>query len=239
MVRSDNMADEIKNVEETPENEGASATEIKEEKTAGKKRGMTVPNILTLFRIFLIPVFIICYYIFLEHDSYIFSYNGGGLTVGALVLAIIFAAASVTDFFDGKIARKHNLVTTFGKFADPLADKMLVFAAMTVFLVTNVNGLPNGPLIPVWVYVIMLIREFMVSGIRMLAAQRGEVIAAGMLGKIKTFVTMIALFICFFFGIHKSVLYIGQILIYISCILTILSGAEYLWKSRKIVFESI
>ena len=235
------MAEEIKSVEQNPTNLDDAETENKETKTesAKKKGGMTIPNILTLFRIILIPVFIICYYIFQKHDSYLFSYSDGGITVGELVLALIFAIASITDFFDGKIARKYNLVTTFGKFADPLADKMLVFATMTVFLVTYADGLPAGPLIPVWVYVVMLVREFMVSGIRMLAAQRGEVIAAGMLGKIKTFVTMVALFICFFAGIHKSVLYIGQILIYVSCLLTILSGAEYLWKSRKMVFESI
>ena len=234
------MTDDIKNVEQNSNNnDTASSNEEVIDKEPKKRRGMTLPNVLTLFRIILIPVFIICYYVFLKHDNYIFSYNGGGLTVGSLILAIIFAVASITDFFDGKIARKYNQVTTFGKFADPLADKMLVFSAMTVFLVTIVDGLPYGPLIPVWCYVVMLIREFMVSGIRMLAAQRGEVIAAGMLGKVKTFVTMVALFICFFAELHVAVLYIGQILIYISCILTILSGAEYLWKSRKIVFESI
>lgn len=202
--------------------------------------GMTVPNILTLFRIILIPLMIVVYYVFKDSNIYVYqASNGSHLSLMWLLIAIIFFVAGWTDFFDGMLARKYNLITTFGKFTDPLADKMLVFSSMTLLVVTSADGLPNGPLVPVWCFVIMLIREFMVSGIRMLAASRGEVIAAGWLGKWKTFVTMIAIWVLFFYQTATFVLYAGQILMYISCLLTLLSGAEYLWNSRKIVFESI
>jgi CDP-diacylglycerol--glycerol-3-phosphate 3-phosphatidyltransferase len=200
-----------------------------------RKKYMTLPNKLTLARIVLIPVMVVIYYIPWFRENIIF------LNISWLyfILFIIFALGSITDLLDGKIARKYNLITTFGKFADPLADKMLVFSSMTLLVVTVADGLPYGPLVPVWCFVIMLIREFMVSGIRMLAASRGEVIAAGWLGKWKTFITMVAIWVLFFYQTAPFVLYAGQVLMYISCLLTLLSGAEYLWNSRKIVFESI
>ena len=217
-------------------------TEKTEEKNIKKRRGMTIPNMLTLFRIILIPLMIIIYYV-MGDSPYLFNVVSNGTTYCLswkwVIIAIIFFVAGFTDFFDGMIARKYNLITTFGKFADPLADKMLVFSSMTLLLVTIADGLPAGPLVPVWCFVIMLMREFMVSGIRMLAASKGEVIAAGWLGKWKTFVTMVAIWVLFFYQTAPFVLYAGQVLMYISCLLTLLSGAEYLWNSRKIVFESI
>ena len=217
-------------------------TEKTEEKNIKKRRGMTIPNMLTLFRIILIPLMIIIYYV-MGDSPYLFNVVSNGtlycLSWKWVIIAIIFFVAGFTDFFDGMIARKYNLITTFGKFADPLADKMLVFSSMTLLVVTVADGLPYGPLVPVWCFVIMLIREFMVSGIRMLAASRGEVIAAGWLGKRKTFITMVAIWVLFFYQTAPFVLYAGQVLMYISCLLTLLSGAEYLWNSRKIVFESI
>ena len=217
-------------------------TEKTEEKNIKKRRGMTIPNMLTLFRIILIPLMIIIYYV-MGDSPYLFNVVSNGtlycLSWKWVIIAIIFFVAGFTDFFDGMIARKYNLITTFGKFADPLADKMLVFSSMTLLVVTVADGLPYGPLVPVWCFVIMLIREFMVSGIRMLAASRGEVIAAGWLGKWKTFITMVAIWVLFFYQTAPFVLYAGQVLMYISCLLPLLSGADYLWNSRKIVFESI
>lgn len=105
------------------------------------------------------------------------------------LLVILFILASVTDFLDGAIARKYQLITTFGKLADPLADKMLVFTAMTVLMMDG--------FIPMWVYIVILIREFMVSGIRMVVIEKGTVIAAAKLGKWKTFVTMVAIIVLF------------------------------------------
>ena len=196
---------------------------------------MTLPNKLTMLRIILIPVMIILFYIPWFSENKIFL----DVTYLYFIEFIIFFVASVTDFVDGYLARKNNQVTTFGKFLDPLADKMLVFSSMTILLLDNSGVLPEGPLVPMWVFVIMLIREFMVSGIRMLVSSRGVVIAAGWLGKWKTFITMIAIGALFMSGLHVSITYIGQIFMYIACILTVVSGIEYFWKSRKIILESM
>ena len=196
---------------------------------------MTLPNKLTLIRIFLIPVMIIIFYIPWFTETKVF----GDFTLLYLVEFAIFAVASITDFFDGHIARSRNLVTTFGKFADPLADKMLVFSAMAILMVNPVVLNVTGSVMPMWAFVIMIIREFMVSGIRMLVASKGVVIPAGKLGKFKTFTTMIAICVLFFSQTHVVVAYTGQILMYVACLFTVISGAEYFWQSRKVIFESI
>ncbi len=188
---------------------------------------MTLPNKLTMLRILLIPVMIIFYYIPYFKETVVFF----DVSLLYLLEAIIFAMASFTDFLDGHIARKNNLVTTFGKFADPLADKMLVFTAMSIFLADGV--------LPIFIFVIILIREFMVSGIRMVVVERNVVIAASKLGKYKTATTMVALIVMFFGGIHEGVYATGQVLIYIACILTIISGIEYFWKNKSTILESI
>jgi CDP-diacylglycerol--glycerol-3-phosphate 3-phosphatidyltransferase len=154
---------------------------------------------------------------------------------------IIFALASATDFLDGHIARKHNLVTTFGKFADPLADKCLVLTSLLILMNNGVARIGNEflTLVPMWAVAIILLRELIVSGVRLVAAERGDVIAAGWAGKVKTFVTMIAIIVVFLGGIHNVIAVIGLILMYVSVILTIYSGVEYVYNSRKIIFESI
>ena len=196
---------------------------------------MTLPNKLTLIRIFLIPVMIIIFYIPWFSNTKLF----GDFTLLYLVEFVIFALASITDFFDGHIARSRNLVTTFGKFADPLADKMLVFSAMAILMVSARTDLVTGSVMPMWAFVIMIIREFMVSGIRMLVASKGVVIPAGKLGKFKTFTTMIAICVLFFSQVHIAVAYAGQFLMYVACLFTVISGAEYFWQSRKVIFESV
>ena len=187
---------------------------------------MKLPNILTLVRIFLIPVMIAFLYIDIL-KYYIYA----DLSYRYLACLVIFCLASFTDFLDGFIARKYNMVTTFGKFADPLADKMLVFSALAILMVDSV--------VPVWVFIVMIVREFMVSGIRMLAAEKGQVIPAGLSGKLKTIVTMIAIIVMFLSGLHNIVYYVGQGLLYLACLLTIISGVEYFWKNRKTVLETI
>ena len=203
---------------------------------------MTLPNKLTLMRIILIPVIFIVYYIPWLRENYIFAH----VSYAFFIIFWIFTVASITDFLDGKIARSRNQVTTFGKFADPLADKMLTFSSLVILLTEKVNVIyPNflngmeHRLVPVWVFVVLLMRELMVSGIRMLSAGKGEVIAAKMLGKIKTFVTMIAIGVLFFYGLHEVVMYIGIVLIYVALLFTVMSGVEYFWKSRHIILESI
>lgn len=183
---------------------------------------MNLPNKLTLLRVFLIPFFLLFIYLKMP-----FHY---------LIALVIFAGASITDALDGKIARKNNLVTNFGKFLDPLADKVLVIAALTVFVELDDVKMGAIPLI------IISAREFMVSGLRLLAADSGIVVAAGIWGKLKTAFTMVTivgvlfwLSLChdFDFGIAggiKSAVgnVVIPVLIWISTALTILSGAVYL-----------
>ena len=136
---------------------------------------MTLPNNLPLLRIFLIPMFMVALY-----------WGFPGANYAALA---IFIVASFTDMLDGKIARKYHLVTDFGKFADPLADKMLTTAAMLWFV-------ENGQM-AAWALLIVVCREFAVSGLRMLAADKGKVIAAGWSGKVKTASTMVCIVLMF------------------------------------------
>ncbi len=183
---------------------------------------MNLPNKLTLLRVCLIPFFLLFVYWKLP-----FHY---------LIALVIFAAASITDALDGKIARKRNLVTNFGKFLDPLADKVLVIAALTVFVELPEINMGAVPLI------IISAREFMVSGLRLLAADSGIVVAAGMWGKLKTAFTMVSIVVAlvwlsvcydFSFDIAGSVRNavdnaVIPALIWISTVLTIISGGIYL-----------
>ena len=183
---------------------------------------MNLPNKLTLLRVFLIPFFLL--FIYLDIPFHF------------LIALVIFAAASITDALDGKIARKRNLVTNFGKFLDPLADKVLVIAALTVFVELKEVNMGAIPLI------IITAREFMVSGLRLLAANSGIVVAAGIWGKLKTAFTMVTIVgvlfwvsLCndFSFGSPCKVQDIVNdiavpVLIWISTALTVISGAVYL-----------
>lgn len=172
---------------------------------------MNLPNKLTVLRVVMIPLFLAA--IMIEK-----------LPFNVYIALAIFALASITDWFDGRIARKNNLVTTFGKFLDPLADKMLVMSALCCF--TYLDWID-----PVAV-VIILAREFMVSGLRLVVANEGVVVAAGIWGKLKTAFTMIALvaimFIMGFVGLDHTTFIINEVLIWISAVLTIISGAGYL-----------
>ena len=172
---------------------------------------MNLPNKLTVLRVCLIPLFMAALLI----DS--IPYN--------IYIALgVFALASITDWFDGKLARKHNLVTTFGKFLDPLADKMLVMSALCCF--TYLDWIDPAAV------VIILAREFMVSGLRLVVANEGVVVAAGIWGKLKTAFTMFALiavmFLVGYSGFDKDIFIINEILIWISAVLTVISGGIYL-----------
>lgn len=183
---------------------------------------MNLPNRLTLLRVCLIPFFLLFVYLKVPFHF--------------LIALVIFAAASITDALDGQIARKHNLVTNFGKFLDPLADKVLVIAALTVFVELPEINMGAIPLI------IISAREFMVSGLRLLAADSGIVVAAGMWGKLKTAFTMVSivvsliwLSVCYDFdlsisdGLKNTVDNIViPVLIWISTALTVISGGVYL-----------
>ncbi len=170
---------------------------------------MNLPNKLTLFRIVLIPVFMAVLYLGFPGANYV--------ALG------IFAAASITDMLDGKLARKLNMVTDFGKFADPLADKMLVAAAMLWFVEIGQ--------MPAWAALIVIVREFAVSGLRMVAADKGRVIAAGWSGKIKTASTLV----CLALMLLPIPALVNTICVWIIVITTLWSGVEYFVKNRDVL----
>lgn len=174
---------------------------------------MNLPNTLTSIRMVLIIPFVI-----------IMQLYGGGS--GRFFALAIFVIASFTDFLDGYIARKNNLVTNFGKFMDPLADKLLVSAAMICLVAMD--------RLPAWVVIIIISREFAISGFRLIAADNGIVIAASWWGKFKTVSQMIMIILLIadlggFFAVLE------QIFIWIALILTVLSLADYIWKNRKVL----
>ena len=202
---------------------------------------MNLPNKLTLLRVLLVPVMLIISVIPALNGEYIGSTS---LSISNLINVIIFVVASLTDFLDGYLARKNNQVTTFGKFADPLADKMLVISSLIILMsdyLTNNSASDYRAIVEGWAVAVIVIRELMVSGIRLVAVEHGKVIAAGWSGKIKTAFTMITIIVCFLCGAFEqsSVVILTRVLVYIAVAITIYSGLEYLIKNRKIVFESI
>lgn len=189
---------------------------------------MTTANKLTLLRVFMIPVMILLMYIkSLENPIGFFN-----MSVAQFLISLLFVIASLTDFLDGYIARKYNQITTFGKFLDPIADKVLVMVAL-LYLMMIMPGR-----VPLWAVMIVIIREFMVTGVRLLAIEKGHVIAASIYGKIKTATTMIALIILLFNDFGLTV-WIGNILFYLAIFFTLMSGIDYLFKNKKIILESI
>lgn len=176
---------------------------------------MNLANKLTTFRVLCIPIFVV----FMLIESIPYNYY---------LAAIVFIIASITDLFDGKIARKYHLVTNFGKFMDPLADKMLVSAALICL---------TPKMIPSWVVIIIISRELFISGFRMLAADQGIVLTAGWWGKFKTAFSMVMIIVLIVnTPLNNSVLYIiGQVLIWISLALTIISMIEYVSKNFNVL----
>ena len=195
---------------------------------------MNLPNKLTLTRIILVPVFMI----FVSLTSVGGISDGSFQPVYYLIAGIVFAAASFTDFLDGHLARKWNMVTDFGKFADPLADKLLTTVALIYMM-------RDGVCSPV-VLCIILAREFAVSGLRMVAAgaKDGKVIAANMWGKVKTVLQMLTI-IFYFFGIsltygntvvgNLDVWLISYWLCWLVAAVTAISGIKYLWDNRSFI----
>ncbi|MBO5417799.1 MAG: CDP-diacylglycerol--glycerol-3-phosphate 3-phosphatidyltransferase [Clostridia bacterium] len=197
---------------------------------------MNLPNKITLLRIALIPVFMIFAFPYPEFMQSI-SFPGLSFLVkySDLIALILFVVAASTDAVDGHIARKYNLVTDFGKFLDPIADKLLVTAALLALMCVDK--------VYAWATMIILIREFIVTGLRLVAGTKGIVIAAGQLGKLKTVFQTAALSVLlaapvFPAGGEKIVYIIGDILMGIAVLLTIVSGVEYIYKNRKVILES-
>ncbi len=177
---------------------------------------MNLPNKLTILRVILIPFFVAALML-----------QGGANETMRIVAAVIFIVASLTDLLDGKIARKYNLVTNFGKFMDPLADKLLVCSALICFIELHQ--------IPAWMVIIIISREFIISGFRLVASDNGVVIAASYWGKFKTTFQMIAIVLMI---LHIPALeLLTQICIWIALILTIVSLVDYLVKNHKVLTE--
>jgi CDP-diacylglycerol---glycerol-3-phosphate 3-phosphatidyltransferase len=189
---------------------------------------MTTANKLTILRVLMIPVMVVFIYMkALESPTDFFN-----IPLNQLIFALLFIVASFTDLLDGYIARKYNQITTFGKFLDPIADKVLVMVAFLYLM----QIMPDR--VPLWAVMVVIVREFAVTGIRLLAVEKGDVIAASPYGKIKTASTMLALTIMLFNDFGLPIL-IGDIIFWIAIFFTVMSGMDYLIKNRKVMFQSI
>mgnify|MGYP000531562176 CR=1 FL=1 len=197
---------------------------------------MNLPNKLTIFRILLVPVMVIIPYLNISGTFL-------NISIEYWIMGLIFVIASYTDHLDGKLARKNNQITAFGKFADPLADKILVLAAMLIFV--------EAKSLPAWIPIIVLFREFVVSGYRLIAVEKsGNVIAASIWGKLKTVTQMLGLIIALIdvnsfgkfldgslSGINLIINIASTMMLLISVIATIFSGWEYIKNGKDLLSD--
>ena len=177
---------------------------------------MNLPNKLTVMRVILIPFFVAA-----------LLYDNGSSQTMRVVANVIFIVASLTDLFDGKIARKYNLVTNFGKFMDPLADKLLVCSALICMIELRE--------LPAWMVIIIISREFIISGFRLVASDNGVVIAASYWGKFKTTFQMIAV-VLLILGI-PSLSMVTTAVVWIALVLTVISLVDYIAKNVNVLKE--
>ena len=178
---------------------------------------MNLPNKLTIFRVILIPFFVVC--LLMPQIPY-----------NNIIACVIFCVASFTDFLDGYLARRDGLVTNFGKFMDPLADKLLVGAALICLI--EIGQLPA------WVVVIIISREFIISGFRLIASDNGVVIAASYWGKFKTVSQMIMVIVLILNIQNALFIMLGNILIWVSVVLTVVSLVDYIIKNKDVLKDT-
>ena len=209
---------------------------------------MNLPNKLTIFRILLIPLIILVYSIRPLRETYVLWHN---LSQANFIILLIIFIGALTDFLDGYIARKNNIVTNFGKFLDPIADKLLTFTGFIVLMQQNsynqiISGGTSATLITWWMVLIIFARETIVTGLRLLAVEQGRVIAASKYGKIKTtlqFITIIFILAGGSVMVYKGELYninlvydvIAKILIIAMLAVTIFSGYDYIIKNKDVL----
>ena len=176
---------------------------------------MNTPNKLTVARMIMVPFLVV------------FLLTGWGGEANRYISLILFVAASITDWFDGYLARKNHLVTNFGKFMDPLADKLLVCSAMICMIELG--------RLPAWFVIIIIGREFIISGFRLIAAENGIVIAANYWGKFKTVSQMIMIILLILHFDLSVFVILEQIFIWLSLALTIISLITYIWQNRSVL----
>lgn len=197
---------------------------------------MNLPNKLTIIRILCVPILIVIY--MFPYETFhihipMFQLLNANISLVNIIIFILFSLASMTDLLDGQIARKKKLVTTFGKFADPIADKLLV---NTIFILLASEGI-----ISVIIPIVMISRDTIVDAIRLVAANKQVVIAAKPLGKLKTVTQMVGLVFILLSDFPFSYLHwpVGEILIWIACAVSIISGIDYFVSNKKFLMESI
>lgn len=192
---------------------------------------MNLPNKLTMLRIVMVPLVVLIYLLIPQNFCVISQING--LALRDILAFIVFAAASFTDMLDGQIARKQHLITSFGKFADPIADKMLVNTLLILLVYTHQAN--------VVAVLLMIARDLVVDGLRMLASQHGKVVSAGFYGKLKTVLQMFA--IVFLLLKNWPFVYMGlpidQILLWAATIVSLWSGFVYFVQLKDYVLESM
>lgn len=192
---------------------------------------MNLPNKLTMLRIVMVPV-VVLIYLLIPQDSCVVSQTNG-LALRDILAFLVFAAASFTDMLDGQIARKQHLITSFGKFADPIADKMLVNTLLILLVYTHQAN--------VVAVLLMIARDLVVDGLRMLASQHGKVVSAGFFGKLKTVLQMFA--IVFLLLKNWPFVYVGlpvdQILLWAATLASLWSGFVYFVQLKDCVLESM
>ena len=196
---------------------------------------MNLPNKLTVFRIILVPIMIFVWLFPYEQFNFMFyEFNFGPVSLSSLniVVLVIFALASITDMLDGMIARNYNMITTFGKFADPIADKLLVNTTLII--------MASKHLIPVLPVVIMLGRDIIVDGCRMIASKNGVVVAAGYLGKLKTVSQMIAIILVLLNNLPFELYGIpmASIVLWFATLTSVMGGYSYFIQLKDYIFES-
>ena len=188
---------------------------------------MNLPNKLTVFRVILIIPFVLLMLGSHAQWGWFMAVFGGIVDYADYIALVIFIIASLTDMLDGKIARKYNLVTNFGKFMDPLADKLLVCSAMICLIELD--------RIPAWIVSIIISREFIISGFRLVAADNRVVIAASYWGKFKTTFQMVM--VCLMIADIEALAILTQIVMWIAVVLTIISLVDYLVKNKSVLLD--
>lgn len=193
---------------------------------------MNLPNKLSLMRMALVPLLVVVY-LFPYTEVISYEIQGVSVTLPSIICFIIFVVASITDFLDGYIARKYKMITSFGKFIDPIADKLLVNSCFLLLAFSN-----EIPFVLVW---IMICRDSIVDAIRMMASTKGIVMAATMSGKVKTVVQMLAIMVCFLNNVPfaRVGIPVDIILVYCACLVSVISGVSYFIQAKEVVLESM